>query len=292
MASRGTDSVAPRILGLQPPGYARASQLAPLGLWPADEEKAPVVLIVPALGTPARIYAGLAAALAAAGLHAAVLELRGVGTSPVRAAPGTDWDYADLVHGEVAGALSALRAAFPRSPLVALAHSLGGHLMVLHQANAPATRLDRLILVGSGAPYWPCYPVTRRATVLAIGWAATLLPRWFGYFPGQRLGFGGRQAAGLMRQWARYLLRGVLAEACPALPSVRLPMELPVHALAVAGDTFVTPPGIRHLLAEAGVDAPVETAALAGEPGHFAWAKQGPAIAGIVAGCISGTRRA
>lgn len=282
MASRGTDSLPPRTLSLQPPGYARAAQLAPLGLWPADDASAPAVLIVPALGTPARIYAGLAAALAASGRHAAVLELRGVGTSPVRAAPGTDWDYADLVHGEVAGALAALRKAFPESPLIALAHSLGGHLMVLHQSNTPAIRIDRLILVGSGAPYWPCYPLMRRPAVLAIGWAAAILPRWFGYFPGQRLGFGGRQAAGLMRQWARYLLRGVLAAANPALKSVRLPPDLPVHALAVAGDSFVTPPGIRHLLAEAGVEVPVETAGLDGAPGHFAWARQAERMAAIV----------
>lgn len=282
MASRGTEGIAPRSLTLGPPGYGRSEQLAPLGLWPALDDRAPLVLIVPALGTPARIYAGVASELARTGLHAAVLELRGVGTSPVRAAPGTDWDYADLVHGEVAGALTALRAVFPDAPLIALAHSLGGHLLVLHQANAPAIRLDRLILVGSGAPYWPCYPLPRRPTVLAIGWAAAILPRVFGYFPGQRLGFGGRQAAGLMRQWARYLLRGVLAQACPALPSVRLPTDLPVHALAVAGDTFVTPPGIRHLLAEAGVEVRVETAALDGAPGHFAWARQAERMAAIV----------
>jgi predicted alpha/beta hydrolase len=292
VASRGTDGVAPRSLILRPPGYDRSEQLVPLGLWPAPDDRAPVVFIVPALGTPARIYAGLALALAASGLHAGVLELRGVGTSPVRAAPGTDWDYADLVHGEVAGALAALREVFPDSPLIALAHSLGGHLMVLHQANAPAIRLDRLILVGSGAPYWPCYPLPRRPTVLAIGWAAAVLPHVFGYFPGQRLGFGGRQAAGLMRQWARYLLRGVLAGACAALPSARLPQGLSVHALAVAGDTFVTPPGIRHLLAEAGVDVQVETAALDGAPGHFAWVKQGQAMAGLVVRSISGRRPA
>ena len=74
--------------------------------------------------------------------------------SPVRARRGVDWGYADLVDGEIAQAIDALRARCPESPLYALGHSLGGHALLLHQARRADQALAGVVLVASGTPWW------------------------------------------------------------------------------------------------------------------------------------------
>ncbi len=58
---------------------------------PADADNAPLILISPAMGVPARYYRPFATALRAAGLAVAVADLRGTGAStpPRAAAPAT-----------------------------------------------------------------------------------------------------------------------------------------------------------------------------------------------------------
>src|SRR5687768_13204471 len=63
---------------------------------PAVAVRAPV-LCVPAMGVPARFYAPLQAELARAGFLAAVTELRGHGTSTVRAGRRVDFGYHELL---------------------------------------------------------------------------------------------------------------------------------------------------------------------------------------------------
>ncbi|MCB1630115.1 MAG: alpha/beta fold hydrolase, partial [Xanthomonadales bacterium] len=71
------------------------------GLWhwqppsPASIRRA--VLILPALGVRAAAYRHLAQALNVHGLDVLALDLRGVGSSSVRASRQHDWGYQDLL---------------------------------------------------------------------------------------------------------------------------------------------------------------------------------------------------
>ena len=59
---------------------------------------APLLLIGPAMGTPARVYTPLAEAFVAAGINAAVIELRGIGSSSLRAGKKVDYGYRDVAE--------------------------------------------------------------------------------------------------------------------------------------------------------------------------------------------------
>lgn len=263
--------------------YPRRAELVPLTLWRAPAPGCGTqVLIVPALGTPARVYRRLAEALQAAGADAAVLELRGVGQSPVRAGRGVDWDYADLVDGELQHAIGTLRQRKPEHRLLALCHSLGGHATLMHQARHPDQALDEIILVGSGAPYWRRYRWPMSWVTRGFGALVAASSRGLGYFPGARLGFGGNQGQALMRQWARFLATGRLAVAPWQDEAWRQRLRhlpTPIRALHVPGDGYAPVAAVRHLLSEVGSARAVETAAVDGAPGHFGWLK---APAGIV----------
>lgn len=257
--------------------YARSHELAPLLLWRADDNTArTLVLIVPALGTPARVYRRLAESLQSAGANAAVLELRGVGQSPVRARRGVDWDYADLVDGEIQHAIGTLQERLPQHRMIALCHSLGGHAVLLHQARHPAQTLDQIVLVGSGAPYWRSYRWPMSWVTRGFGAVVAASSRSLGYFPGARLGFGGNQGQSLMSQWARFLASGSLAVARWQNGDWRQRLRqlpVPVRAIHVPGDSYAPNASVRHLLSEVGSRSPVETADVKGAPGHFGWLK-------------------
>lgn len=252
---------------------------------PTGAGPAPVVVIFPAMGVPARYYRAFAAELRAAGLAVVVADLRGTGLSTPPPSRVSSYGYAELTD-DVGAVLTELKPRLDGRKVVLLGHSLGGQAALLHLALGDASGVDGLALIAVGLPYWRFYPRWHRYALLpftqAIGATAALLRVWPGW------GFGGRQARGVMRDWAytartgRYpLIDGQDAE--EALRKVRTP----VLAVSVDHDRF-TPPGALDGLCDK-LTAPVRrehyTAAEAGGPlNHFAWVRaSGPLAARIAA---------
>ncbi|MEI7036189.1 alpha/beta hydrolase family protein [Fulvimonas yonginensis] len=155
---------------------------------------------LPAMGVPARTYLPLAEALAARGIAVALHEWRGVGSSDRRASREVDWNYRTLLLDDLPAGTAAACEAWPGAATWLGGHSLGGQLACLHAGLHPAT-VRGLALVASGAPYWRNFrlPWLIRAAYRAAPWLAALC----GHFPGRRIGFGGREARGVIADWAR-----------------------------------------------------------------------------------------
>jgi predicted alpha/beta hydrolase len=250
--------------------------LPPLNLWPAADPRATVVLIIPALGSPAGAYRRLAECFQRSGLHAAVVELRGVGQSPLRASAQVDWGYADLVDDELQTALRVLHQRLPDGPVVLLGHSLGGHLALLHRARHKP-QLAAIVLVAAGAPYHRVYRRSDRYGVWALGRITQLSVALMGWFPGHWIGFGGRQPKRLMREWAAFVRTGQLrlqgqSEPNPLAMSGEAP---PIHAVVLPGDRYAPLASTQHLLKLAGANS-ANIRSLGGPcpTGHFAWLKE------------------
>lgn len=203
----------------------------------AAQANAPVLLIGPAMGTPARIYAPLAEAFAAQGLNVAVIELRGIGSSSLRAGKRVDYGYRHLVEQDWLAACAVLRQRFSGSPLFLFGHSLGGQVAVLHAASQPD--IAGVIIVAAGSVYHRGWTGTKRLGILAFTQFAGALSGLVGYFPGKRVGFGGTEAKTLMQEWARlgrtgrFTLRGG-ADYEAALAQSRVP----VLGLSFEHDSF------------------------------------------------------
>ena len=58
-----------------------------------------------------------------------------------------------------------------------------------------------VILVTTATPYFGCYQGITRAQVRVLIAGVPFLTALLGYYPGQRLGFGGREARRLMADW-------------------------------------------------------------------------------------------
>lgn len=155
---------------------------------------------LPAMGVPARHYLPLAQALAAQGIAVALHEWRGIGSSDRRAGRGQDWGYRALLQEDLPAGLAATRRAWPGATGALGGHSLGGQLASVFAARHPELG-GELVLVASGAPYWRNF---HHPWLIGAAYvAAPLLAGALGHFPGRRIGFGGNEACGVIRDWAR-----------------------------------------------------------------------------------------
>lgn len=247
------------------------------------------LLWLPALGVAAKHYLPFAEALAARGIAVFVHEWRGNGGSSLRADRAHDWGYRELLLEDLPHSEAAIAARLPDLPRILGGHSLGGQLaccrlgLLAHQHAAD--RPTRLWLVASGAPYWRAFPARTRWW---LPFAYRFLP-WLadrrGALPGRRVGFGGDEARGLIRDWARsalsgrYAAVGVEADLEAALAQV----DVDTDAVVLDDDWLAPESSLRFLLsklprAQARVDT-LDAQALGARADHFAWMKRPDAVA-------------
>ncbi|MCX7556916.1 alpha/beta fold hydrolase [Xanthomonadaceae bacterium JHOS43] len=174
--------------------------VSPLGV-PVRE----ALLFLPALGVGVNPNLRFATAMASTGIATAVMEWRGIGSSNQRAGRKCDWNYRHILDLDIPAALAAAERTIPDVRWSIGGHSIGGQFSLMFAGQRPDP-FQRVVLIGSGHPYWRGF---ERAWLLR-GFATTLpaITTLAGHFPGTRLGFAGREARGLMRDWALTARRG------------------------------------------------------------------------------------
>lgn len=232
---------------------------------------------LPALGVTARHYARFAELLATAGIGLARHEWRGAGSSNLRARRGVDWRYRDLL-ADVAQGIQALRARHPAARVWIGGHSLGAQLAALTLARDPS--LAGLVLVAGGIPHWRRFPLWQWPLMLGLVAGFPALASACGYFPGQRIGFAGREAKSLMHDWAGTAWSGRYRQ---VLEDGDLDAELatlthPLLALQLRDDRYAPPSSLAGLLAKLPrTRAQTQWLARAdfghGRADHFSWMK-------------------
>ncbi|MBM0234595.1 alpha/beta fold hydrolase [Micromonospora sp. STR1_7] len=257
---------------------------------PAGPAGAPVVVVWPAMGVRARYYRPFAAALRAAGLAVVVADLRGTGTSTPAPSRADRHGYTELA-GDIGAVLAALKPRLDGRTRLLLGHSLGGQAALLHLALHGGDEVDGLALVAVGIPYWRTYPGLRGLGVLpytqGIAATAALLGVWPGW------GFGGRQARGVIRNWAHTARTGRFPrlDGTDTEAAVRA-VRTPVLAVSVDHDQYTPHETMDHLCAKL-TAAPVTreryTVAQAGAAlDHFTWVRASAPLAGRIARFASG----
>jgi len=248
----------------------------------------PVVILLPALGVAAGYYGPFAAALAAEGVAVLAADFPGQGVSRPLASRTHDFGYAAVSDHVVAATVAVARERHAGRPLAFLGHSFGGQVAMVHLATHDSP-VRALVLIGSGSPYWRGFP--QRLKLLAQTQTLGAVAALRGHWPGDRVGFGGRQPRQLMREWARFARRGDLAverEDTVAEPDFA-GVDLPVLAITLDNDPLAPQGSVDNLAAKLTGSA-VEHRFVtrpAGEDGpafdHFVWARHPGAFGAEVA---------
>lgn len=264
----------------------RGTERLGLHLYPEpDDPNAPVMVVWPAMGTPARFYRPLAAQLRSEGLGVVVVDLRGTGSSTPRPSRASRYGYSELVS-DVGAVLEALKPRLDGRRVLLLGHSLGGQACTLYLALNPDANVDGLVLVAVGLPWFRCYPGILRWGVLGYTQSIVGLTRLLGVWPGWT--FGGRQARGVISDWGYTARRGRFphidgVDPTPALSNVRTK----VLAISVEGDYYTPPATVDYLCAKlpaALVERDHVTTAETGvRVDHFSWVRASAPVARRVA---------
>lgn len=247
-----------------------------------------MVLWLPAMGVSARNYDAFGAALAHAGIALVVHEWRGLGSSSLRAGRDCDWGYRELLEHDLPASLDALRTRRPDLPLLLGGHSLGGQLACLFAALRPGAA-QGLVTVASGTPHRSGFAGPRGRALPAAYMLAAVLARAFGHFPGRRIGFGGREARGVIADWSRsgragtYRASGMDVDLEEHLRQV----ELPMLGIVLREDWLAPTPSLANLVAKMPrVRSRVEALGrddLGAAADHFAWMRAPEAVAHRIA---------
>jgi len=249
------------------------------------------LLWLPALGVAARHYLPLAQALAAHGIAVYLHEWRGNGSSSLRPSRSQDWGYRQILEEDLP-ASQALMARHDSEcaevPWIIGGHSLGGQLACLHAGRFPE-RFSQLWLVASGTPWWRSFPAPRSWLLpLAYRFLPWLAQRQ-GVLHGRRLGFGGTEARGLIRDWARvglgnhYAAAGMHEDLEGQLRGVRGQARVVLMA-----DDWLAPAGsmqalLRKLPQVRSTTTVLDAASLGTRSDHFSWMKSPQAVADALA---------
>jgi predicted alpha/beta hydrolase len=241
------------------------------------------VLWLPALGIAARHYLPFAEALAARGIAVFVHEWRGHGSSNLRADRTHDWGYRELLTRDIPASEALIEQHTHGAPRILGGHSLGGQLACCRLALAPNSA-QTLWLVASGSPFWRVFPMPTRTWLPLAYRFLPWLARINGALPGRRIGFGGQEARGLIRDWARSGLSGRYAAAGLDidLEAAMGALVTPTRAIAFDHDWLGPETSLRFLLsklrhAPSRIDV-FQEARLGARADHYTWMKQPLAV--------------
>ena len=252
------------------------------------------VLVMPAMGTAAPYYDAFAQRLAECGLTAAVGDHRGTGSSSVRARRGVEYGYADQLSCDWPALLGAARGLGP-GPVVLAGHSLGGQLGCLYEAAHPGS-FARIALLTACSVEWRGWSGPRSYLLLAQVSLVAVVARTLGVFPGDWLGFGGRQASRIMLDWSRqartgrYQPEGAEVDFERALREVRAPLlsvsvrEDPFAPRRACDGLLTKMPGAPARRVELDATWPVRRPL----DRHFRWVREPSAMVEVVAPFLRG----
>lgn len=215
----------------------------------SEETRKPVLVCMPAMGVTASHYEILAQAIAQKGLNVVITELRGIGTSSYRASRQNNFGYHEMITYDWPAIVEAVKTRFPQSQIYFLGHSLGGQISALYQSVNPDADIKGLVTVACCSVYFQGWKFPQNMVILFL----TQLARWlsfaWGYFPGKQIGFGGKEARGVMKDWAfqartgKYKILGSPFDFEELLTQV----QIPILAISLDRDTFAPKKAVEHL---------------------------------------------
>jgi predicted alpha/beta hydrolase len=240
------------------------------------------------MGVAAAYYTVFGEALRSLGVHVIISDLRGIGSSSLRASRACDFGYREILAHDLPALVAAVRERFPASPRFLFGHSLGGQLWSLYLSANPGAA-DGIVNIATCNVHYTGWPRPARYGVLGTALWFRALGETLGYVPAGRFGFAGDEAKTLIEDWSNNCLKGtyVVANDPVDYEGALRALQRPVLSLSLEGDRLAPQQAVdnlvvkmesanvtrRHLsLAELGIK----------RGSHFSWGKRPAAVVGAI----------
>lgn len=255
---------------------------------PADA-KNDVLILFPAMGIAASYYDAFAKALAEKNITAITADLRGLGHSSVRPSSKSNFGFHEMLNLDYREIIRKTHELFPNKRIFLFGHSLGGILGSLYVSKYPAD-LHGLILIAACNIRYDGWSGFNKWKTLAATQAFAKIAAALGYFPGHRLGFGGKGAARVIQDWSYTARTGnykVAGDDFDFESNLRK-VEKPVLALSFAKDDLAPQKAVEKLLGKFNPSANITRHYLATIKGgnkhytHYNWVRSNEEVIGLM----------
>jgi hypothetical protein len=128
---------------------------------------------------------------------------------------------------------------------------IGGHSWAgVEHDGRPSGSVHGLLPIASGSVALSCYPPRLQRGIRTLGLVSRISGAMVGHFPGQRIGFGGREARGVMKDWVHVAHTGRYEPVGTAFNYARAlaRLAMPVLALNFQGDSWAPEAAASYLL--------------------------------------------
>jgi len=254
-----------------------------------DNPNSTICICLPAMGVRASYYKTFANELAIAGNTVITSDWRGHGHSSKSASFKTDFGYEHYVT-DLDDIVHFCQQKFPNRKIVLVGHSLGGQIQSLYISRFPQN-CNQLILIAANSVYYNGWDKKTSRKIKMAGMFFYPLSRLLGYFPGRAIGFGGREARTVMKDWTHNLKTGSykLTTSIFDYDSALKKASPNILCISFENDKFIAPKqSVINLLNKFSDTAKKEhlhfTADEIGIPNlnHFNWAKQPTPLVSII----------
>lgn len=211
--------------------------------WFGENIPAPraAIIFFPALGVNIQYYRSLGKAWSDLGYRVGCMEMRGMKRSSVKNIKRRNFGYYEALNIDIPTIIDLAMQKSGDLPLYLAGHSLGAQFALLYSARS-AYPVAGIILLASGSNYYNSLPtwILRRKRQIGI-LTIRFITHFLGFFPGDRLGFGGRQPQNIMLDWTEEGLTGRYRVINDPLDynAVIEAVDLPVLFVSMIGDKFV-----------------------------------------------------
>lgn len=157
------------------------------------------LICLPAMGVRASFYELFALKLSEQGFNAITADWRGHGHSSVRPSRRIDFGYEDIIR-DLKELIEQTDLWFPNTKKILVGHSLGGQIASLFTSRY-SNIIGGLILITSCSVYYKGWSKGIALKLRLAGIIFYPISRIVGHFPGDRIGFGGKEARTIMKDW-------------------------------------------------------------------------------------------
>ncbi|MES2621626.1 MAG: alpha/beta fold hydrolase [Bacteroidota bacterium] len=207
-----------------------------------------VIVIFPAMGVKANYYRHYASEVSKQDVHVVTIDHRGYGHSSVKPSGKENFGYKEQVEMEYPEIINKVKELFPSQKLVVMGHSLGGQMGSMFVSRYHHL-VNGLILNASCSVYYNGWGKASYG-ILAFAKFSDLLAKALGYYPGNKIGFGGVEAQGVIKDWYHTAKTGKFS-ASGSTYNYNESMKnckVPVLGITYQGDSSAPPAALINLL--------------------------------------------
>jgi predicted alpha/beta hydrolase len=268
--------------------HAKDGTHASMRIFLANDADVPVVVCLPAMGVRGNYYNNFAQILSRAGFNVVTSDLRGIGSSSIRASRRCDFGYEEIISVDLPALIEAVQKRFPSSERLLLGHSLGGQLSALYLSAHPEAA-KAIILIAACNVYYGGWPIPQRWRVLGIVVLFRMLGTLLGYVPAAKFRFAGNEARTMVVDWSNNCFTGryVVANSSHDYEASLRRMVKPVLAISFERDKLAPRRSVENFLCKLAASSVVHRHFAADHSGlensgHFDWAKRARVLVGTI----------